>query len=96
MRFLGTESRCNVHRHRYLIIWTDVLTPTPPPRPPTNPWPSSAPSPSGGWGEHCTPRIDTSEHVWFANDQLAVRFIEEIDFDYFAPDATSVLMTPAS
>ena len=47
-------------------------------------------------GEHGTPRIDTSEHVWFANDQLAVRFIEEIDFDYCAGDATAALMTPAA
>ena len=44
-------------------------------------------------GEHGTPRIDTSEHVWFANDQLAVRFIEEIDFDYAAPDAVAALTT---
>jgi len=43
-------------------------------------------------GEHGTPRIDTSEHVWFANDQLAVRFIEEIDFDYAAVDATAALL----
>ena len=47
-------------------------------------------------GEHGTPRIDTSEHVWFANDQLAVRFIEEIDFDYAAVDATAALITAAS
>ena len=40
--------------------------------------------------------IDTSEHVWFANDQLAVRFIEEIDFDYAATDATAALITAAS
>jgi hypothetical protein len=40
-----------------------------------------------------TPRIDTSDHVWFVNDQLAVRFIEEIDFDYAADDATAVLLT---
>ena len=44
-------------------------------------------------GEHGSPRIDTSEHVWFANDQLAVRFIEEIDFDYAASDATAILLT---
>ena len=44
-------------------------------------------------GEHGTPRIDTSDHVWFLNDQLAVRFIEEIDFDYAADDATAVLLT---
>ena len=42
------------------------------------------------------PRIDTSGHVWFANDQLAVRFIEEIDFDYAATDATAALITAAS
>ena len=47
-------------------------------------------------GEHGTPRIDTSEHVWFANDQLAVRFIEELDFDYIAIDATTALFTAAS
>ena len=47
-------------------------------------------------GEHGTPRIDTSEHVWFANDQLAVRFIEEIDFDYCAADATAVSASPAT
>ncbi|HEY5909664.1 MAG TPA: hypothetical protein VJA21_03565 [Verrucomicrobiae bacterium] len=42
------------------------------------------------------PRIDTSEHVWFANDQLAIRFIEEIDFDYCAVDATAALITATS
>jgi hypothetical protein len=40
----------------------------------------------GAWGaagfttEHGTPRTNTSEHIWFSNDQLAMRFIEEIDF----------------
>jgi hypothetical protein len=34
--------------------------------------------------------------VWFANDQLAVRFIEEIDFDYAAADATAALLTAAA
>jgi len=38
-------------------------------------------------GEHRSPRINTSEHIYFANDQLAVRFIAEIDFDYAAVDA---------
>jgi len=47
-------------------------------------------------GEHGSPRIDTSEHIYFANDQLAVRFIEEIDFDYAAVDATAALLTAAS
>jgi len=47
-------------------------------------------------GEHGSPRIDTSEHVYFANDQLAIRFIEEIDFDYAAADATAALITAVS
>ena len=80
----------------YPIVWTDVMTA----------YGTSAvvDSPlavfgalSFWWlGEHGTPRIDTSEHVWFANDQLAVRFIEEIDFDYAASDATAALITAAS
>lgn len=79
----------------YPIIWTDVLQ-------------AYSESAAAGaviaafgamsfwWlGEHGSPRIDTSEHVWFANDQLAVRFIEEIDFDYAAVDAMAVMKTAA-
>ena len=40
--------------------------------------------------------MDTSEHIYFANDQLAVRFIEEIDFDCAAFDATAALLTAAT
>jgi HK97 family phage major capsid protein len=80
----------------YPIVWTDILTPY-----------GTAAAPDANlavfgalsfwWmGEHGTPRIDTSQHVWFANDQLAVRFIEEIDFDYAAEDATAVLLTAAA
>jgi len=29
-------------------------------------------------GEHGSPRLDTSLDVFFVNDQLAVRFIEEV------------------
>jgi HK97 family phage major capsid protein len=80
----------------YPIIWTDVLEPYG--------TAASADRPiavfgalSFWWlGEHGTPRIDPSEHVWFANDQLAIRFIEEIDFDYAASDATAALLTAAS
>jgi HK97 family phage major capsid protein len=80
----------------YPIVWTDVLT--------AYGTSATADQPlalfgalSFWWmGEHGTPRIDTSEHVWFANDQLAVRFIEEIDFDYCAADAVSALLTAAS
>jgi HK97 family phage major capsid protein len=80
----------------YPIIWTDVL----------EPYGEAAAADkaiavfgalSFWWlGEHGSPRIDTSEHVYFANDQLATRFIEEIDFDYCAPDATAVLLTAAA
>jgi HK97 family phage major capsid protein len=80
----------------YPVVWTDVLEPYG--------TAASADKPlavfgalSFWWmGEHGTPRIDTSEHVWFANDQLAVRFIEEIDFDYIASDATASLLTAAA
>jgi len=80
----------------YPIVWTDVM----------QPYDTAVAADkciavfgalSFWWmGEHGTPRIDTSEHVWFANDQLAVRFIEEIDFDYAAADATAALVTAAS
>jgi HK97 family phage major capsid protein len=80
----------------YPIIWTDVLQ--------AYDTVAAADKPlavfgalSFWWmGEHGGPRIDTSEHVWFANDQLAVRFIEEIDFDYAAADATAALITAAA
>ena len=45
-------------------------------------------------GEHGSPRLDTSDQVHFANDQLAAPFIEEID--YAAVDATAALITAAS
>jgi len=80
----------------YPIVWTDVL----------EPYGTAAAADkyiaafgalSFWWmGEHGSPRIDTSEHVFFANDQLAVRFIEEIDFDYAALDAMAVMITAAS
>jgi HK97 family phage major capsid protein len=80
----------------YPVVWTDVLEPYG--------TVASADKPiavfgalSFWWmGEHGHPRIDTSEHVWFSNDQLAVRFIEEIDFDYVANDVTAALLTAAS
>jgi HK97 family phage major capsid protein len=80
----------------YPIIWTDVLQPF------TTSAAAAQPIAVFGalsywWmGEHGSPRIDTSEHVFFANDQLAVRFIEEIDFDHNAADAVSALLTAAS
>ena len=80
----------------YPIVWTDVMQGYG-----TTAAPGKAIAVFGAlsywwFGEHGSPRIDTSDHVFFINDQLAVRFIEEIDFDYCAVDATSALLTAAS
>ena len=80
----------------YPIVWTDVLEPYGTTADPDKPLAVFGALPFWWFGEHGSPRIDTSEHVWFANDQLAVRFIEEIDFDYAATDATAALLTAAS
>ena len=80
----------------YPIVWTDVLTPYGTSAAADQPLAVFGALSFWWMGEHGTPRIDTSEHVWFANDQLAVRFIEEIDFDYAAADATAALLTAAS
>ena len=77
----------------YPVVWTDVLTAYGTAAAVDEPLAVFGAMSFWWMGEHGTPRIDTSEHVWFANDQLAVRFIEEIDFDYAAPDATAVLLT---
>jgi HK97 family phage major capsid protein len=42
------------------------------------------------------PRIDTSEHAYFLYDQVATRFLEEIDFDYASLEAAATLKTPAA
>ena len=47
-------------------------------------------------GEHLSPRMDTSDQVFFVNDQLAVRFLEEIDFDYMDIGAAACLKTAAA
>jgi hypothetical protein len=78
---------------RYPIVWTDVLTPYGTAVAPNSPLAVFGALSFWWMGEQGTPRIDTSEHVWFSNDQLAVRFIEEIDFDYAVPDATAALLT---
>ena len=80
----------------YPIVWTDVLTPYGTSAAVDSPLAVFGALSFWWLGEHGSPRIDTSEHVWFANDQLAVRFIEEIDFDYAAVDATAALITAAS
>ena len=80
----------------YPIIWTDVLEPYGTAASADKPLAVFGALSFWWFGEHGSPRIDTSEHVWFANDQLAVRFIEEIDFDNAASDATAALLTAVS
>ncbi|HWI59246.1 MAG TPA: phage major capsid protein [Bacillota bacterium] len=80
----------------YPVIWTDVLEPYGTDASADNPIAVFGALSFWWMGEHGAPRIDTSEHVWFANDQLAVRFIEEIDFDYAAANATAALLTAAA
>ena len=80
----------------YPIVWTDVLTPFSATN--QNDKPLAVFGALGYWwmGEHGHPRIDTSDQVYFVNDQIGVRFIEEIDFDYMATDATAALITAVS
>jgi HK97 family phage major capsid protein len=80
----------------YPIVWTDVLEPYGTAAAADKPLCVFGALSFWWFGEHGSPRIDTSEHVWFVNDQLAVRFIEEIDFDYAASDATAAMLTAAA
>jgi HK97 family phage major capsid protein len=80
----------------YPVIWTDVMTPYGTAEAAGQPLAVFGALSFWWFGEHGHPRIDPSEHVWFANDQLAIRFIEEIDFDFAAPDATASLVTAAA
>jgi HK97 family phage major capsid protein len=68
----------------YPIVWTDVLEPYATVAAADKPIAVFGALSFWWMGEHGSPRMDTSEHVFFQNDQLAVRFIEEIDFDYCA------------
>jgi HK97 family phage major capsid protein len=79
----------------YDVIWTEVL-----PAFTTGPAASTVIAIFGDlsfwWmGEHLSPRMDTSDQVFFVNDQLAVRFLEEIDFDYMDVAAAAALKTAA-
>jgi HK97 family phage major capsid protein len=80
----------------YEVVWTEVLQPYT-----TNPAAGTTIAVFGDlsfwWmGEHLSPRIEASDQVFFVNDQLAVRFIEEIDFDYMDIAAVSALQTAAA
>ncbi len=80
----------------YPIVWTDVLQPYGTDVADDKPIAVFGALSFWWFGEHGHPRMDTSDQVWFANNQLAIRFIEEIDFDYAAEDATAALLTAAS
>jgi HK97 family phage major capsid protein len=80
----------------YPIVWTDVLTPYGTAAAADQPLAVFGALDYWWFGQHGSPRIDTSEHVFFANDQLATRFLEEIDFDYADVAATAALITAAS
>jgi HK97 family phage major capsid protein len=77
----------------YPIVWTDVLTPYGTVAAADSPIAVFGALNFWWFGEHGSPRIDTSDQVFFSNDQLATRFIEEIDFDYAAVDSTAALLT---
>ncbi|HWW00456.1 MAG TPA: phage major capsid protein [Candidatus Acidoferrum sp.] len=80
----------------YPIIWTDVMEPYGTAASAGKPIAVFGALSYWWFGEHGAPRMDTSDHVFFQNDQLAVRFLEEIDFDYCAQDATAALLTASS
>jgi HK97 family phage major capsid protein len=80
----------------YPVVWTDVLTPYG-----TAAATSSYLAVFGAldfwwFGEHGQPRMDFSADVFFGTDELATRFIEEIDFDYQQLDVCAALATPAA
>ena len=79
----------------YPIVWTDILQPYGTAAAEDKPIAVFGALSYWWFGEHGSPRMDTSDQVFFANDQLAVKFIEEIDFDYCAADATAALITAA-
>lgn len=80
----------------YPIVWTDVLQAYD-----TNAQAAKYIAVFGAldywwFGEHGSPRTDTSADVYFATDELATRFLEEIDFDYQDVGATASLQTAAA
>jgi hypothetical protein len=82
--------------HSYPIVWTDVLQ--------TYQITAAAAKYLAvfglleywWFGEHGQPRLDYSSDVYFTTDELAARFLEEIDFDYQDVAATASLQTAAA
>jgi len=80
----------------YPIIWTEILAP----------YAETANASayigvfgdlSFWWfGEHGSPRTDFSTDIYFTTDELAVRWLEEIDFDYADADCAAALKTAAA
>lgn len=80
----------------YPVVWTDVLTPYGQAAAPDSPLTVFGAMDFWWMGEHGQPRLDFSSDVFFATDELATRFIEEIDFDYQQVDVTAALLTAAT
>ena len=80
----------------YPIVWTEVLTPYGTAATADKPLACFG-RPKFWWmGQRGTPRIDVSDQVYFANDLLATRFIEELDYDYMSLEAMATLLTAAA
>ncbi len=80
----------------YPVIWSEIMQPYT-----TDAKPSKYIAVFGDlsywwFGEHGMPRTDFSTDIFFTTDELAVRWLEEIDFDYAAPDCASALKTAAA
>jgi HK97 family phage major capsid protein len=80
----------------YPVVWTDVLEPYGTAAAADKPIAVFGALDFWWFGEHGQPRMDFSQDVYFTTDELATRFIEEIDFDYQQVDVTAALLTAAS
>ncbi len=80
----------------YPIVWTDVLEPYSEGAAPDKTVIVFGSMEYWWFAEHGQPRMDFSSDVYFTTDELATRFIEEIDFDYQQVDVTASLITAAA
>jgi len=80
----------------YPIIWTEILAPYSE-NANANAYIGVFGDLSYWWfGEHGAPRTDFSTDVFFTTDELAVRWLEEIDFDYADPECAAALRLAAA